>query len=85
MYQVNLVYRTDRGKYYSECSYESGLIHMFEIVDEVQTMLDSGQLPGLSGASCNYFVTINVPDHPNDHPCMCIPKFIRVFVEASAI
>jgi len=77
MLKVNLDYFKESGKWYAEGSFESNRTELYEIFADVQNMLDKNILPGLApGHSC-FYVIIDVPDHKNNHPHMCIPEELR--------
>lgn len=80
-FRVNLNYfRPDRGKYYSEGHYQSKLSDTWKIWEEVQEMLDTGNLPGLmKGHSPESFIVyVEIPGHPLNVPQIIIPKKSRV-------
>lgn len=80
-FRVNLNYfRPDRGKYYSEGHYQSEFSETWKIWEEVQEMLDSGNLPGLvKGHSPESFIVhVSIPGHPHNVPQIIIPKPTRV-------
>ena len=76
--KVYLTYFKSTGKFYSEGSYESNKEHLFEVFQEVRAMADVGMLPGLAPGHGNYFVSVSVPDDPNDHPHLVIHGTIFV-------
>ncbi len=80
-FRVNLNYfRPDRGKYYSEGHYQTELSDTWKIWNEVQDMLDTGNLPGLvkGHSSESFIVLIDIPGHPHNVPQIIIPKRSRV-------
>lgn len=73
-FKVNLTYFKRTGKYYSDGFYTSDLDSLNDIWMEVNKLVDSGSLPGLvkeKGRS-EFIVSIDVPDHPNNHPRLII-------------
>jgi hypothetical protein len=72
MYEVKLTYFKETGKYYSNGSYTSFKEQLFDIMDEVREKQAKGILPGMVEGYRAPFLTIDVPDHPNNHPRLCI-------------
>jgi len=70
--KVNLVYFKQNGKYYTEGSYESLKQRLYEIHDEVRTLLRIKLLPGLMNGHSNFIVSVDVPAHPHNHPHLII-------------
>jgi hypothetical protein len=73
-YHVELTYFKTSGKYYSDGEFEASVdLALWEIFDLVQSKLDNGNLPGLVHGAKEFYVLINVPNHPYNHPHLCIP------------
>ncbi len=73
-FTVHLTYFKKSGKYYSEGEYVSQKHDMFDIVAEVRQLLASGTHPGLRDGPDDWFVVIDVPNHPHDCPTLHIPS-----------
>lgn len=65
---VHLIYFKRTGKYYSEGEYISHKRYLFEIWDEVEEMFKQGQRPGLVDGANEFYVLVEVPGHPQEHP-----------------
>jgi len=72
-YKVDLTYFKQSGKYYTGGYYISDKIHLFEIFEEVKELHKAQTLPGIMVNHGPFYVSISVPDHPNDHPHLSIP------------
>ena len=82
--KVRLTYFRHSGKYYTEGEYEHvpyvdviGPVYtpMFQIWEEVRGMLIRGVRPGLvKGNPTEFIVSVDVPDHPHNHPCLIMPS-----------
>lgn len=70
--KVNLTYFRKGGKYYSEGSYETTRAELFEIHNEVRRMLEMRSCPGLIKNHSNFIVSVDVPEHPHNHPRLVI-------------
>lgn len=70
--RVELTYFTQSGKYYTSCSYSTEKIDVWEIHLEVQDMVSQRRLPGLVDGAHGFLVHVNVPDHPHNHPHLCL-------------
>lgn len=68
MLNVHLIYFKPTGKYYSEGLYETKLVNMFEIYDEVEKMKIH---PALS-YKWDGIILVEVPEHPNNCPKLII-------------
>ena len=73
-WRVKLEYFKSSGKFYSEGHYTSHKLQMFEIFDEVKDMLAAGRRPGLIDGTNEFYVRIEVPDHPHNFPCLVVPQ-----------
>jgi len=73
-WNVKLIYFKDTGKYYSDGSYLSQRIHLWEIWDEVDQMFKKKKRPGLVDGNNEFYTLIEVPDHPYNHPRLWIPE-----------
>lgn len=65
---VKLSYFKEGGKWYGGGEYTSNEEHLFGIFNEVKNMRDLRTLPGLIKEHGYYFVLIDVPSHPHNHP-----------------
>lgn len=72
--KVNLTYYKQTGKYYTEGSYETGKVCLFEIFNEVRQKVQDRILPGLVEGCSEFIVGIDVPNHPHNHPRLIIPN-----------
>lgn len=66
--KVLLTYFKPTGKYYSEGDYETSKTDLWKIWNEIKEMVLKGQLPGLVEGAREFIVSVNVPDHPHNHP-----------------
>ncbi len=73
-WRVKLTYFKQSGKYYSDGEYWSGKLALYEIWEEVNEMLSSGKRPGLVNGKNEFYVTVDVPEHPHRHPHLIIPR-----------
>lgn len=71
---VKLTYFKSSGKYYSEGCYVSRQLHLFEIFEELDAMLACGTRPGMVDGPNDYFVVVDVPAHPHNHPHLILPS-----------
>jgi len=71
--KVKLDYFRTAGKWYSSSEYQSSLVGLHEIWQEVSTMSHEGHLPGLVEGCSGFIVLVDVPDHPHRHPHLVIP------------
>jgi hypothetical protein len=60
------------GKYYAEGKYDSELVHMDDIWDEVIQLREKGELPGLARGAKEFHILIEVPKHPHNHPRLIV-------------
>lgn len=72
--KVSLTYFKETGKYYSEGSYETEKEHLFEIFNEVRQKVQDRILPRLVKGCSEFIVSIDVPDHPHNHPRLIVPS-----------
>ena len=76
-YVVKLRYFKASGKWYSSGNFNvPGHMELYQIWDKVRQMSYEGDLPGL-GKSENpytYLITVDVPNHPNEHPHLIVPE-----------
>ena len=77
MREVKLVYYRYGGKFATEGSYETNKEHLFEIHEEVRGMLEARKLPGLIKGHSLYLVSVEVPDHPHNHPRLVMCEGLR--------
>lgn len=70
---VKLTYFRETGKFYTEGEYTSKKLNLWEIWDELRDMLRAGKRPGLVDGKCEFYVLVEVPDHPFAHPRMIMP------------
>jgi len=76
MYEVELTYfRYDSnvGKFYSNATYKTDKENLWEIWDKVEEMAETKSLPELVKGHSLYFVLVNVPKHPYNHPFLVVP------------
>jgi len=74
-YKVELTYFRSGGKCYTGGEYISEKKEMYEIFAEVRTLNANRQLPGLTEVhDPAYFITVNVPDHVNNHSALIFNK-----------
>lgn len=70
--KVNLVYFKHSGKYYSDAQYFTGEEDLWMIWNEVEEKLIDGKLPGLVDGAREFIVSVDVPEHPYNHPHLII-------------
>lgn len=73
---VKLTYFKRTGKYAYEGEYTSEKLHLFEIWEELDAMLASGKCPGLVDGQDEFYVLVEVLDHPHNHPHLHIPSVV---------
>ena len=73
-WNVELTYFNENGKFKYTGHYDSNKKEIFEIWNEVQEMFDKNIRPGLVDGPQGYYVLVNVPGHPNEHPHLILPK-----------
>lgn len=66
--RVELTYFKTNGKYYSSGDYKTKKQHLWEIWEEVREMQKEKKLPGLVDGHSEFHITIDVPEHPHNHP-----------------
>lgn len=72
--KVKLTYFKPSGKFYSEGEYNTEPKALYRIWDEIRAMKE---LPGLYGGPNSYIVSVDVPEHEHNHPCLLIPGLER--------
>jgi hypothetical protein len=65
------------GKYYSEGELEVPMKDLFLIWNDVRELAKLRRLPGLVENHSEYFVLVEVPDHPHDHPYLIVSKDVE--------
>lgn len=81
--KVKLTYfRADSraGKYYSDGEYTSRLPEgtpLYTYWDEVSNMANRRELPGLIEGHDAYIISVDVPEHPHNHPHLLVPEHIK--------
>lgn len=66
---VYLTYFKSSGKYYDSSEYYAQRgTPLYKIWEHVESLRDSGNLPGLVRGAREYAIIINVPDHEHSHP-----------------
>uniref|UniRef100_A0A6M3LQH1 Uncharacterized protein n=1 Tax=viral metagenome TaxID=1070528 RepID=A0A6M3LQH1_9ZZZZ len=74
--KVELTYFKESGKYYSEGSYETPEISLYQIFEQVKLLIDTKKLPGLMEGHSDFYVLVDVPSHPNRRPRLFVPGLI---------
>lgn len=73
--RVTLEYFRHSGKWYTDGTYTTYLKDLTDIWNEVREMQRNGTLPGLvAGFGRNFYVRVNVPEHPFAHPKLILPR-----------
>lgn len=74
-YTIKLTYFSSSGKYGYEGEYITSKYFMHEIFDEVTAMLRAPikNLPGLAEGWGDFYILVDVPDHPENYPSLVIP------------
>lgn len=73
--KVNLTYFKHTGKYYSEGSYTTTNESLLGIWEEVRDMaFTTKTLPDLIEGHSEFIVSIDVPEHPHNHPKLLLPR-----------
>lgn len=70
MYEIKLQYFKPNGKFYSDGSYKSDKVHMFEIEDEIRQLRANGKLPGITGNV--WIIYVNAKAHPQGYPLLIL-------------
>ena len=80
---VNLDYFKPNGKWYSEGHFDTPAFKevegtdrarpLYEIWRDVQKMARERKLPGLVQGHDAFIVSIDVPEHPHNHPVLLLP------------
>lgn len=73
-FTVKLTYFKKSGKYYSDGTYKTDKLHLWEIWDEVRSMNENGGLPDLAETSKGWIISVKVKHHPFRHPHLIVPK-----------
>lgn len=73
-FEVTLTYFKRSGKYYSEGKYTSQKVSLYEIWEEIRDKLHHGDRPGLVDGKNEFYVTVDVPEHPHNHPHLIVPE-----------
>ena len=74
-FRVVLNYFNHTGKWYSEGEYQSKKLNLWEIWDEVKGMLAEGKRPGLVDGINEFYVVVEAPEHPHNHPFLIVPRY----------
>lgn len=77
--RVKLRYFKPSGKWYESGEfYVPYNLELYQIWDKVKERAANGDLPGLAKSSTpyKYFITVDVPGHPNEHPHMIVSEVI---------
>ena len=53
-----------------------------KIWDTVDELLSKRTLPGLIGICSDFMVSVEVPEHPHNHPHICMPKLWKNILQA---
>lgn len=70
---VKLDYFKPSGKWYADGSYRTRREDLGDIWREVEDLQRAGKLPGLCAGSSGWIISVQVPDHPHDHPHLVMP------------
>ena len=73
-WKVNLTYYKESGKYYSSGEYVSTEWELFAIFNDVAALMRTRQLPHLVEGHSDFYATIDVPEHPYNHPHLFLPQ-----------
>lgn len=68
--KVKLTYFKPSGKYYACGEYETELLDLHNIFEEVAYKARFHTLPGLVPRHSDYIVLIDVPEHKHNHPAL---------------
>lgn len=66
--KVDLTYFKQSGKYYADGSYETEKVNILDIWKEVREMIANKKLPGLMEGHSEFIVSVDIPEHPVNHP-----------------
>jgi hypothetical protein len=72
-FDVKLTYFKASGKYYSEGTYKTNKLIIYEIFDEAKDMLSKGIRPGLVDGHNEFYVIVEIQNHPLAYPCLIHP------------
>lgn len=72
--KVKLTYFKPSGKFYSAGEYDTEPKALYEIWDDIRQMKE---LPGLVAGPDSFIVSVDVPEHEHNHPCLLIPGLVR--------
>lgn len=78
---VKLTYFRLGGKFACEGEYETDKQLLFEIHGEVQERIEAGRLPGLIAGLSKYIVSVDVPEHPHNHPRLVMAEGLRCHLQ----
>jgi hypothetical protein len=67
-------FKPDTGKFYGSGELVLPPVHMFDVHDHVRDLLIVRRLPGLAVEHSNFIVSVNVPEHGDNHPQLIIEK-----------
>ena len=70
--RVELDYFKNNGKYYTSGSYDTDLEDLTDIWSEIRSMGARQVLPGLHIGHSEVIVSVDVPNHPHNHPKLII-------------
>lgn len=68
--KVQLTYFRLNGKFYTDGEYDTDVVHLFQIFEQVDRLRRERKLPGLKDGHSPFIVLVEVPDHPHDHPAL---------------
>lgn len=71
---VKLTYFKPGGKYYSSGEYNTEVVALFEVWEEVRRFRRRGKLPGLiEGGGKDFIILVDAPEHQHNHPRLIVP------------
>lgn len=70
MYKIELQYFKRGGKFYTEGSYMTDNVLVYQVADEVREMRSDGKLPGISGS--DWTVYVNTDSLPDGYPLLIL-------------
>lgn len=68
--KVILTYFRLNGKYYADGEYDTDVVHLFQIFEQVDRLRRERKLPGLKAGHSPFIVLVDVPDHEHNHPAL---------------
>jgi len=77
MYVARLTYFRENGKYYSQAEVISHKNSIYEIWEDIKNRLKGENWPGLINRQIGWYVLIEVPGHPNNHPLLILTDRIQ--------